>query len=100
MKSLATRLLTGAAVVFVTAAPVTVENAAPAVPGDGLLCAASATLDGAAPAADAALPCEGSKFGCGPMLGGSCVIRYGSGCKKIKIKDDQCNMDSPKCNPM
>lgn len=83
------RLLAGAAVVFVTAAPVSVENAAMAVPGDGLTCAAAAsvTVDDTAPAANAALPCEGSKFGCGPMAGGTWVIRYGKDCSKIKLRD-------------
>ena len=33
------------------------------------------------------------------MPGGSCVIRYGLRCEKIKIKNGQCNMDPPKCNP-
>ncbi len=94
------RLLAGAAVVFVTAAPVSVENAAMAVPGDGLTCAAaSVTVDGTAPAANAALPCEGSKLGCGPMAGGTWVTRYGKDCSKIKLRDG-CNMDSPKCNPV
>ena len=100
MKTWTLRFMAGAAVLFVTAAPVSVENAA-LVADTELLCG-DGIVEGAVPAttataADAVLPCEGSKFGCWPLKGGSCVIRWGANCEKMKRVKDQCNLDHPKC---
>ena len=84
MKIWTLRFLAGAAALFVTAAPVAVDQG-------------SEIVESAIPTAAPVLPCEGGKFGCWPKTGGTCVIRYGKSCEKIKLKDDQCNADLPAC---
>lgn len=117
MKIWALKLLTGAAALLVTAAPVAVEQDTEMVDGAIPTAAAVASDHGhelakraiptadqgreivqrATPTAAPALPCEGSKFGCWPKLGGTCVIRYGKFCEKLDKEKDQCNLDHPVC---
>ena len=87
MRSWMTRLLAGAAVLFVTTAPSTAESAVP--------------LDVEPPSATVETgngpPCKGSIYGCWPLTGGSCIVRYGKDCEKMKRYENECNLDHPDC---
>lgn len=84
MKIWTLRFLAGAAALFVTAAPIAVDQG-------------SEIVESTIPAAGPIVPCEGSKYGCLGTMIDTCVIRHGEDCREVIIRDDQCNADLPAC---